>query len=220
MNILFLSDSYWSNTRLLESIGRALKTSGEKFIIIPDGRFFGFEDMEPNNYQTTIIDTPVIVEKAKRNIFGVLGKRLVSYLTTAPVPALSISGDQKEILTLDTNNQLHINFEKLNNLSQDQLHIVLSPFVVSNNQSVYYSPVLLLSHFFKAGFSIFFLTESLPPINVLTFEELTHWIATDTKPNNDYHWLPEWQEGTPITFLNLLKLGQLQTQTSKLTISR
>lgn len=218
MKILFISDHYLQDSRLLETIGKAIKGSNETFIIIPNGRKFGFENSEPGMYYHRIISEPEIVQSAKKNIFGVLGKRFVSYLADASLPSLAISGDQKNIISVNENDTISIDLTTLTNYINQKIHIILCPFGDKQKNMIYVSPIAVLSELFRLGSTLYFLNEHLPPYGISKFSELKIWAESDPSIASSFDWLDEVDDGTPFHFINLLKLKQFQTDHSTLAV--
>lgn len=208
MNLLYLSDFYLSDHRLLESLGRALKSSGELFIILPDGRNFAARQNKTDVKALYEIGTGNPL-KDQENLISLLTgsilKPMVNFLSEGMAPAIAFAGHQKKLVQVN-HSVLSINKPELSLLTGGVSHLVLLATASSDGKPVLISPVSLAGAFSMEQVTIFYLDEILPPDGISTLQELEIWAASEQSVPATYFWISEWKARFPVTFLNLAGL--------------
>lgn len=218
MNVLYLSDFYLSDSRLLENLGRCIRASGEIFIIIPDGRHFlaKQKSIEPAMLFQPVPDLADSIQKDLITILtGSILKPMVSLLAEGMAPAVSFSGHQRKIVTLN-NETISVNTESLKTLSGGLSNLILLATAEENGNARMISPITLTKQFQKAGATVFFIDETLPPDGVSSFDELKIWVDSEKLAAGTYSWINEWEGSFPVRFTNCAGLREFGQKKDRL----
>ncbi|MCA0447760.1 MAG: hypothetical protein LCH54_16175 [Bacteroidetes bacterium] len=217
MNVLYLSDFYLSDHRLLENLGKAIKSSGEHFIIIPDGRRFAAEHNNIDLKKLTGLH-PDILPESHENIIALLTgtvlKPMINFFAEGMAPAIAFCGHQRNLISLENLN-LNLNLNKMSQLTAGVSNLVLLSSAESEGNPVFISPVSLAASFSKEQFTVFYLDEILPPDGISTFHELEIWAAPDQPAYTTWFWISEWNGSFPVTFLNFAGLRDFRQKKSQ-----
>lgn len=213
MNVIYLSDFYLNDKKLLESIGKAIKFSGESFVIIPDGRRYSNPDQQLNQLQKDLISDPAIVQKMEKEIYGVIGKRMISFFSEAPVASIAATAEMKSMVTFFYET-VSINKSLVQSFINTRTNLILVP--VLPNKHLYVSPIHFLDLFHHLDAKCFILDENIPPDGISTYNEMKLWIESEPEKLSDYFWMSEWSDGLPLHFINLLKLKEFTTSQNRI----
>lgn len=208
MNILYMSDFYLNDKKLLESIGKAIKFSGESFVIIPDGRRFSNPEQPLDILQKELITDQKIIQNIERDIYGVIGKRMISFFSEAPVASIAAMAEMKSMVTF-FHETVSINKSLVQSFINTKTNLILIPALP--NKHLYVSPIHFLNIFHHLETKCFILDENIPPDGISTFNEMKMWVDSEPEKLSNYFWLNEWPDGLPLHFINLLKLKEFTT---------
>lgn len=211
-NIIYISDFYLEDKRLLESIGKAIKFSGETFVLILDGRRYSNPNSSSSELSVPIVSDVQFIENISKNVYGVIGKRLISFFSEAPVASVSLTAEMRSLITKEND------FYKINHSLIDQLLASKTNLILTTcfpDQRLYLSPFFVLDLFQRQNFNCFILDENLPPDGISTFREFSVWVESEPEKLSNYFWLNEWPAGSTFHFINLLKLKEFATSKNR-----
>lgn len=223
MNILFLSDFYLSDPRLLETLGKTIKASGKFFIIIPDGRRFASEQIHvaPDILYDSEPKLSVSDQTALINLLsGSVSKPLVNFFAEGMLPTIAFAGHQRKLVTL-THSVVKPDLKKISALTGESMTLILLSTADSEGKGVFISPVTLARSFSEGENTVYFLDEILPPDGISTFQEIEIWVRSEKSAEKHWDWIHEWKGAFPVTFMNLAGLREFSKKTDRfLTIGR